>query len=841
MAEPTRKLFVAREADLDVLKQHWTQARDGGLQVVHMTAPVGGGKRAMVGELSRFATEEDDDVLLWRVAVHDEEDGLQTLLRIYAGLYSALHRAGSLKGRVEMMLHSQIPQEPKRVQGWLNAFIEGLKKAAPKPGENQVQVTLPRDNPLLGLVEVASAITRRFPTILELQNVQNCQSLAVHAWLEAMMTECADSRMLMILGSEPLDDVARAWWSPALLDLLDRKGDALTRLELGPWGEAEVSRYLESKELEAAAPARIAEIAGGRPGFIAELVDWLEAEGKLGEDLADMTLGDVCDVTPDEDELDIPDEPPKEGQRPHAGPQDAEKVAYLSALLGLSFPSSLVADMGGYDRDSIDDLYDATEQTYKEVQFSKPLGTWIYQFHKALLRESVLARHTSEEDTELARRVAAFMQRYLVPRGYPYLVKTLRMWAEYGVPQNAALLRSAALTHDRPEVWGMVFDMTRYFDEIEWPDAMRKTIYMNLIDRMVSSGDVNQVENLIKDALEFAQQREDRPMTGWLLFAGSRLDHRRQDIYRARDRANDALKVFTALDDKLKQAEVRGHLAMIELADGSPNAALSQVEQAEKLAPVPPIQAHAEYVRGLATRRDRNKLQQAAEHFRKANEIAGQAGQAQLALEAGLNYGETLLISGQHSKAADVLARVVQITQALRNPVRERAATALLAQAHAALRNWEAALQHGGRTLELTRALKFDKLVAIDLYNLGFFNLMMGRATEAVSLFKQARELADATNVGFQKELLFNLGTALKQIGETAQAEQVLRDAIPAATQAKDLRKVMVANELVAEILQGRGDTEGARRHLQEALAAAETGGFKEDRKGLRRKLDQLA
>ncbi len=841
MAEPASKLFVARDADLDVLKQHWARAREGGLQVVHMTAPVGGGKRAMVGELSRFATEDEDDALLWRVSLHDEEDGLQTLLRIYAGLYSALHRAGALKGRIEMMLNSQIPQEPKRVQGWLNAFIEGLKKAAPKPGDNQVQVTLPRDNPLLGLVEVAVAITRRFPTILELQNVHNCQSLAVHAMLEALVTECADSRMLMILGSEPLDDVARAWWSPALLDLFDRKGEEMTRLELGSWGEDEVTAYVTSKELDVAAPARIAEIAGGRPGFIAELVDWLEAQGKLGEDLAGMSLGDICDVTPDEDELDLPDGPPEEGKRAHAGPDDADKVAYLSALLGLSFPSSLIADMGGFDRDSVDDMYDATEDVYKEVQFSKPLGTWIYQFHKALLRESVLARHDTDEDTEVARRVAAFMQRFLVPRGYPYLVKTLRMWAEHGVPQNAALLRSAALTHDRPEVWGMTFDLSRYFDEIEWPDAMRKTVYMNLIDRMVQGGDVNQVENLLKDALEFAQAKEDRPMTGWLLFAGSRLDHRRQDLYRARDRANDALKLFTALDDKLKQAEVRGHLAMIELADGSPNAALAQVEQAEKLAAVPPIQAHAEYVRGLATRRDRSKLQQAAEHFRKANEIAGQAGQAQLALEAGLNYGETLLISGQHSKAADVLARVVQITQALRNPVRERAATSLLAQAHAALRNWEAALQHGGRTLELTQGLKFEKLIAIDMYNLGFFNLMMGRATEAVSLFKQARSAADATNVGFQKELLFNLGSALKQIGETAQAEQVLRDAIPAAAQAKDLRKVMVANELVADILQGKGDAAGARRHLQEALGAAETGGFKEERKGLRRKLDQLA
>ena len=63
-------------------------------------------------------------------------------------------------------------------------------------------------------------------------------------------------------------------------------------------------------------------------------------------------------------------------------------------------------------------------------------------------------------------------------------------------------------------------------------------------------------------------------MQGWLLFSGSRMDFRRQDLYRARDRANDALTIFKAAEDKLKVAELQNHLAMIELADGKPEAAL---------------------------------------------------------------------------------------------------------------------------------------------------------------------------------------------------------------------------------------------------------------------------
>jgi len=52
-----------------------------------------------------------------------------------------------------------------------------------------------------------------------------------------------------------------------------------------------------------------------------------------------------------------------------------------------------VADMLNLDRSSVDDIYDATEGIYKEVQFSKPLNTWIYQFNHAMMREAVLAKH----------------------------------------------------------------------------------------------------------------------------------------------------------------------------------------------------------------------------------------------------------------------------------------------------------------------------------------------------------------------------------------------------------------------------------------------------------------
>lgn len=849
MAEETSNLYVAREDDLAALKEHWTAAREGDPRVVLLRGPLGSGKRAMMGELTRAAVAEHEDTLVWRVGMSDEQDGTQSLVRMYAGLFQALHRSPLMRGRVEMALNAALPRQPQRVQKWYQAFVEGLKQGAPKPGTQEFQVVMPRDNPLIGLVEIALAISRKFPVVFEIQNLHNAQSLAIPAFLEALLDEIDGDEdddepihLLTVLGVEPLDDVTRASFAMPLNDLLDRRADDFDAVDMQAWGAEEVGKYLDSKGLSSDA-AELARIGEGRPGFIAELVDWLEENDRLGDDLSGLTMATVCDVTPDADELDDDDDSDgdeaAEAKRPKATADDAERVAYLAALLGLSFPSGLIADMAGLDRESVDDLLDATEDVYKELQFSKPLGTWIYQFHKALLRESVLARHQSDEDKQLAVRVGAFMERFLVQRGYAYLTKTLRIYAGAGQPQRAAVLRSMALGADQPQVFAMLHDFVNYFDGTEWPKPMRRTVYMHLVDRMVKGGDVQQTDKLWNEAMQWATEGEDRAMQAWLLFAGSQLDHRRQDLYRARDRANDALKLFQALDDKLKVGEIRSHLAMIELADGNPNAALDQARLAEEVAPIPPMKAQAEFVRGHVARRNR-KLPEATEHFRKANEVAGQAGLGPLALDAGLAFGETLLMQGEHTKAADILTQVTRIANQLQNPVRERAATALLGQAHASLRNFEAALQQANRTLELTRALKFERLEAVDLYNAAFFNLMLQRVTEAVSLFRQSKTKADPQDTRFTKELDFNFAGALLAIGEKGEAEMLYKASVGPASQHQDWKKVVAANQQLAGMAEERGDAGAAKAFLEAALQGAESGGMKEERKGIRRKLDQL-
>ena len=838
MAE-TLPLFVCRPTDVAVLRAQLDQARSGTARTVVIEAPMGGGKRAAVGELLRGVAEGEDTVVV-RAALSDEEDGLRTTLRLYAALLGALQRDTALRGRVEMHLNTALPKQDKRVQGWIQAFVEGMKKAVPNEGETSFQVSLPRDNPILGFGEIVGVIASQVTVVLDIQNVHNSHSISTFAMLEGMLQKHAATKLLVILTTEPTDGAARGWMPAPWLDFLERKAGSYERLVLAPWDAEEVLTYASTKGLSVAAPARIAALTGGRPAFIAELIDLLNEQGKLDATLEDVTLLDLTPAAADEDE--VPAEVPaaKEGERKKASQKDVGRVQYLAALLGLVFPSGLVADMDGWDRDSVDDLFDGCGDLVKELQFSQPFGTWLYQFKRGIFRQAILDANTNEEGAELARRVGSFMERFLMPRGYEFAVKTIRMYGEHGAQQRAAVLRANVLGNDRPDVWAMTRDVLAYHGSIAWPEPMVRTTLVHLGERMIQSGEVEQAERLLQEALAFARTRNDKGMEAWGLFAGSRLDFRRSDLYRARDRAKDALRAFQALEDTNKAAEVCNHLAMVEYQDGNANASMDHLRLALETANVPPIQANVEYIRGLLARRQK-KLPEAAEHFRKSNEVAGQIGMAPLALEAGFHYGETLILSQQHTKAADVLTRVAQIAQALQNPARERATVALLAQAQGALRNFEAALQMANRTLQLTQQLKFDRLLAVDIFNVGYFNLMLGRATEAASLFAKSRERASADDPAFLRELTFHSGLASLRIGEAAQAGAAFQQAFGLAQKTKDLRKVVGAADNLAALALAGGDKSAAKRWLEEAVKAAEAGNLREERKALRKKLDEIA
>jgi len=851
----SNSLFVAREEDLSVLQNLWSNAASGSPQMVRLQAPFGGGRRALSGEFLRRAKQSDDNIAIWRANCMDQENGLQWLIRMYGSLVATLSQDVLRRGRVEMLLNAQLPDEPKRVQSWYQEFIATLKESKPDAEKGSIQLRLPRDNPLLGLVEVVVGISRKMPIILEIQNPYVVYSVAVSQFLEALMLEAreTDAKLLVILFDEPETDTTKSLFPVPLLDFYSRRSEFIEEHAIVPWGGSEALAYLQGKEVAnvtAETAETIANIAQGRPGFIAELADILTERNMLDGNLDGVSFASLMPLNVDETELETSDAPVEEGERRPATASDAKQVAYLAALLGQAFPSALVADMGGFERDSIDDLIDAMEDMFEEVQFSKDLGSWIYKFKRGSWREGVLEAHDNDEGHEMARKVGVFMERFLVPRGYGFIVKTARIYAENGAANRANGLRSMALSNDAPDVWGLCFDITRYFDEIEWPTALRRTLYMNLLDNMVSNGPVQAADQIHQEATVWAAENEDRELTAWLLFTGSRLDTRRQDYYRARDRANDALKLYTALDNNVRAAEIHNHIAGIELQDGKLNEAMEEVGKAIELGQIegpegqkalpPGIFANAEHIRGMVLRRS-GKPADAVKHFRNANEAAGRTGIALLALDSGLAFGEALMASGQTEPAREALDRVIEIARQLKRPVRERSACELAAQAYGAARNFPKAVELAGRTVELSQALKFGPALPIDLYNLGFFLLADKKPKEALDYFRRSEQgVAALGDHPVSKELFYFMGMALLNTGDPEGAKKSLTTALPLLENAKDWKKLVAAMVHLAGIAKHANDTATAKSLLDKALEHATGAELKEERKEIKKRLANL-
>ena len=89
---------------------------------------------------------------------------------------------------------------------------------------------------------------------------------------------------------------------------------------------------------------------------VAELADLIAEDDTLGAKMGGE-LTELFNLFPDEDELDSDDDSDAdEKARKKATAEDADKIAFISALLGMSFPSGIVADMLNLDRSSVDDI-----------------------------------------------------------------------------------------------------------------------------------------------------------------------------------------------------------------------------------------------------------------------------------------------------------------------------------------------------------------------------------------------------------------------------------------------------------------------------------------------------
>jgi tetratricopeptide (TPR) repeat protein len=843
------KIFVAREKDVAAVMTRFNDARSGIPAFLRLLAPFGGGRRAVMGEVLTAVSKGSEDVIIWRVSAVDHENGVQWLVRMYGSLIATLTADVLRRGRVELLLNSQLPSQPKRVQGWYREFISALKESETDHKTGSVKLKIPKDNPMLALIEIVAAIARKTPIIFDYQNGDLVHSIAPAQFIEALQGEVqADGgKLLAVIHGEPESDATKAIIPAPMLDYFTRAN--LPSHNISAWGAEEVQEHLSSKGLSGDA-AKIAELATGRPGFIAEIIDILVESEQLSDDLSAITLESLIPKSVDEDELEGDKKKAAENARKYATAEDLDRVAFIGALLGSAFPSNIVADIGGYDRESIDDLIDAAGDLFEEVQFSKGLNTWIYKFTRGTWREAVLASHDNDEGHELARSAGQFMERSLVPRGAGFLTKTVRVYAEHGELQRATMLKAMALGRDNADVWGMGYDLINYFDDITWPSAMRRTVFMNLIENLNAANNLDAAQKIHESATTWASEQEDKEFSGWLLLTGSRIDARRKEMIPAREGANKALAHFQESSNQGRIAETLMHIAQLELSQGNGEAAVAKADEAieagkikvdeEKVAVHPNIVANAELIKGRVAR-SANDLDKAVGHFQQSNAVAGQANIQAVAVNAGVALGEALLASGKNKKALEVLRQMVKITRMAKAPMQERSANELLAAAEGSARNFPDAVKAAERALEISRGLTLNAAIPLDMFNLGRFQFLSKKPAEALALFKAAEPgIAAMEGHPVIKEFYYFQGIALLQTGDAIGAKSALETARTAAQAADDIAKVVSCLDHLATIEKAAGQDDAARTLLNTALNTATQANMKEARKSLKKRLAAL-
>jgi tetratricopeptide (TPR) repeat protein len=339
---------------------------------------------------------------------------------------------------------------------------------------------------------------------------------------------------------------------------------------------------------------------------------------------------------------------------------------------------------------------------------------------------------------------------------------------------------------------------------------------------------------------------------GLMLQFGSQLDERRQDKYRARNRAQQALDIFRELDDKAQQGEVLCRLARIEFVDGQLNAAQQRIQEAEEtVGDLPAVRSHTSFLRGLLLQKE-NNLPEAEKAFAQANQLAGhpQVQRATMALDAGLKLGEVLAQQKKLPESADVLSKVTQIAQTIRNPGAEHSASRMLTQIRDALKQHEGALAAANRCIQLAQSMRRADLLIVDVNTTGVLNLKLGKNTEGVALFQQALKLMQDTqnsNLDLRRELMFNLGEGQRKIGENKAAKGNLEGALQIADRqikqlqqqnrkipAQFIQRLIGIREAAAKASRDSGDASSAKQHFAEGIKMAEAIKDKESRKRLK-------
>ena len=846
MSEPTQRPFVGRNDALKTLTELLPE-QGKGPRVALLSGADGSGRTRLVEQLA----EQLGDRLLLRWRFEDTDDGVAALLRLHGGLAASVARGGERSRALSRALRDEEGRDP-RLDAWINAFLDQLE-AGNRDERGGLQIRLPKDNPYWGLLGLVKAIPAHVPTVLCLHQVNAVCSPAFWTWLGLLWREVERRELpvLWILSTlespygETADDPLPTP-SGMLMQMLNGKVDATLPLE--PFDEAEVQQLLDESyrphDFDEGLASRLRRLTGGNPALLADLLDLLE-----GEEILVWGTDDGFTLTRSLAEIDLDEILP--GADPGAGEDEeldtdqrrqwAETALYAGSCVGETFTAGAVARAMGLDQDIVDDILDDLPQIVSEQSFHEGVGSWIYRFERPLLRmrHAEVSPRQRKKVRSLPSRLARVLLETHVPAAYAFIPATARLFVTSGQARRARNLLSLAMGSDRIDLSRFAMEAVEMEggDEL-WPGLMR-LLHAEPAERACTSAQTEMATEMVERLEQWASRSDDAGLAAYAALLRSRLALRERDVATARSHAETALSGFRAAGESVREGETLNQLAMLALHGNDPKAAQTFVDQATRAANIPPVKAHAMFIRGLL-RKGQRKLQAAAEAFAESARLSGDAGNPLLGVEARINQGELLVAQGRPKSALEPLRAARTTAQAMQARLLERAAASLLAQAEAASGNPTEAYDLARDALELNRHLGLDRLLAADLYHCGLFAAAAQDAGQARTYLEQARGAVLEDDLPLRKEVCFHLGQMNMVTGELDDADRCLAEAIEIATKLGDRSRIGRVLQAQGMVQEKRGDVAAAAGLYRQAMEAMVHPGQQREKEAIRRRLAEI-
>ena len=843
----TERPFVGRQSELRILEDLLPNAVSGPRTAL-LVGEDGIGRRRLVTELMARAPEH----LGLRWSFLPSDDAVTVLLKMHGGVASHLARAGEVARPALTAVREQAGGDRgERLDAWYEGFLSQLDVA---PGEAGMQLKMPQDNPYWGLVRLLLDIVAEVPTIFEVQRINGVCSPAFWAAFGRLYNE-VQQRGLPVMwvlstvdspyGEDPTDDLPTP--SGLLHRMLDGRVDATVEVPALDVGgiQALLDEAYRPNDFGGELATRLLDLSGGNTNQLNDLLDVMESDeivvwdGDAGFSLqrqpADLDLESLV-PQPDLDDPDL------EGiEDPDEIRALADRVLYAAALEGPMFTAGAIAAALGADRDAVDDLLDEFDGLISEVSHHEGAGSWLYRFDRALYHRHHLASPLARDKklrTLPARYARVLLERF-VPASYGWIPVTARLFRDAGQKRQARNLLSLAMGSDRLDLSRHAIEMVALDGDDGLAEGLLRLLHAEPAERAAAGAPEALAQDLLAALDRWARERDDRGLLGYADLLRSKLALRTRDLDGAIAHAETALEAFRATGETVRAAETLNQLAILALHRRDAKAAAEYVDQATRASNIPPVKAHALFIRGLL-RKGQRKLDSAASSFAEAARTAQEANNPGLGIEARINQGEILFMLGRPKSALEPLRAAHVTARAMRSRFLERSAASLLSQAEAAAGNGKDAYDLARDALELTRHLNLDHLLATDLYHCGMFAAAAGESDAGREYLEQAEAAAQDDEIPLLKEIAFHRGQLALMADDVDAAEQHLQCARTLSEQVGDAVRTARATQALGLVAEKRGDRTEARALYLEAAEAMTTPALQRERAAIQDHIKEM-